>query len=424
MDDGKKKSSKAGKIIFNIFSGLLFGVFAAVSFYGVRELGMKSGIIAQSPAVVKDNNMPNNVNKETGGLDKGDDDKVKTTFDDRASTLNVNTTTAAATDVTRVVENKMPTIVSIVNNYTAQSYFSYVDGKSSGSGIIVGANDNELLIATNYHVVEGANSLEITFCDGKTASANVKGTDARMDLAVVAVPLKELSEGTINSIDYAVIGDSDNIKVGETVIAIGNSLGYGQSVTVGVVSALNREMKVNGISGTFIQTDAAINPGNSGGALMNVYGELIGINSNKIGGSAVEGMGYAIPISAARPILENLMQIESKEKVSENKQAYLGINGSTITMDEAQYYGFPYAGVYVSAVMIGSAADKAGIKDGDFIIEINGIQISSMEQLKSELACYEGGDIAKITLLRKKRTEFQEITLDVKLGFKNEANNG
>lgn len=324
-----------------------------------------------------------------------------------------------SSDVSKVVEAKMPSIVSITNNFKGKYLFYSTDQSASGSGIIVGENDTELLIVTNYHVVEGADSLEVTFVDNEKIGAEIKGTNKDMDLAVIAVLLKDLKESTYNSIVIATLGDSDKLKVGEPVIAIGNSLGYGQSVTTGVVSALNREIKSSG-KNKFIQTDAAINPGNSGGALLDINGDVIGINSNKIGGSTVEGMGYAIPISAARPIIEELMNKVSRPIVDEEKQAYLGIGGYTVSDEEAQYYGYP-KGVYIAKVYEDTAAEAAGLKEGDIIVEFDGEEITSMEDLQKLLTQYEGGTRAVITYMREGNRGYRENKTEATLGYKVDA---
>ena len=313
--------------------------------------------------------------------------------------------TAVVTDVTTVVEEVMPSVVSITNtSVITQSFWGQQfqsENQSSGSGIIVGENDTELLIVTNNHVISDSTELKIQFIDGSVADAKVKGTDANMDLAVIAVSLDSLSKETISNISIAVLGDSESLKVGEPAIAIGNALGYGQSVTTGVISALNRQIAMSedgSTTGTLIQTDAAINPGNSGGALLNVRGEVVGINSNKIGGSTIEGMGYAIPISNAKPIIEELMNRETKDKVDVAKKGYLGISGLNVTADVATMYGMP-EGVYVAQVYRGGAYD-AGIVKGDIITAFDGSSVRTMEDLQSYLEYYEVGETVVVTIQR------------------------
>ncbi len=329
-------------------------------------------------------------------------------------------TMAVVTDVTGVVEEVMPAMVIIHNNYTASAnFFGYTqteEATASGSGIIVGENDSELLIATNYHVIEGADSLEVIFTDESTVNAVVKGTDSDMDLAVIAVILDDIDESTREEIKIATLGDSQALKLGEPAIAIGNALGYGQSVTTGVISALNREVEIEeGSVQTFIQTDAAINPGNSGGALLNLQGEVIGINSNKIGGDTVEGMGYAIPISVAQPIIDKLMNEETKIQVADEDRGYIGISGVSVTPDVTAAYGIPQ-GVYVAEVSNGGGAQASGIEKGDVITEFDGEEITSMDDLQTRLQYYAAGTEVVIKVLRQNGSEYDEYTYNVTLG--------
>ncbi len=329
---------------------------------------------------------------------------------------------AAVQDVSGVVKAVMPSVVSISNTYTeTMSYFGQAmtsEAEASGSGIIVGENDSELLIVTNYHVIMDADKLMVQFVEGSEAEASVKGTDAKMDLAIIAVPTENILNSTLNQIAIATLGDSDSLKVGEPAIAIGNSLGYGQSVTTGVISALDRDMELSdGSTGTFIQTDAAINPGNSGGALLNMKGEVIGINSNKIGGSVIEGMGYAIPISAASPIIADLMLRETKNKVAEEERGFLGISGISVTTEVSSTYGMP-EGVYIAQVYENTAAEAAGLTKGDIITEFDGIKISSMDELQRQLEYYAKGDTVKITVMTIDSGGYKSKTVDITLGNK------
>ncbi|MEE1039544.1 MAG: trypsin-like peptidase domain-containing protein, partial [Lachnospiraceae bacterium] len=306
------------------------------------------------------------------------------------------------TGVADVAEKVMPAIVSVYNKYTQEAQFfgrQYTqEGQSTGSGIIIGQTDEELLIVTNNHVVEGADSLSVQFINEENCEALLKGTDAGSDLAVISVPLANLNAETTEAIAIAELGSSDDLRIGEPAIAIGNALGYGQSLTVGYISALNREITAeDGITGTFIQTDAAINPGNSGGALLNSAGQVIGINSNKIGGSAIEGMGFAIPISKAIPIIEELKVQESKTRVSEEEQGALGILGITVTSDVASAYGLP-VGAYVEEIIEGSAAQQSDLSQGDIITGINGQTINGMEALQEQLSFYKAGEEVTLTV--------------------------
>ena len=360
----------------------------------------------------------------SGNIGNSSDDKAP--VDSAAVDKSIKTTTmgdsvprTVVTDITEVVQNVMPAIVSIHNNYTTSaSYFGQVyssEQTASGSGIIVGKSDTELLVATNYHVIEGADTLEVIFCNDDTIEAAVKGTDADMDLAVIAVQLADISDQTASEISIATLGDSDALTVGEPAIAIGNALGYGLSVTQGCVSALNRMIELDdGSTGTFIQTDAAINPGNSGGALLNLSGQVIGINSNKIGGSAIEGMGYAIPISTARPIIEKLMNETTRIRVSSENRGYIGISGVTVTSSVAQAYGMP-RGVYVADVTSASGAAAAGIQKGDVIMELNGEEIISMDDLLKKLEYYSAGETVELRIARQDGTGYRYGDVSVKL---------
>ena len=329
---------------------------------------------------------------------------------------------AVVTDVTQVVEAVMPACVSITNNFTqtVQDFWGQTysqDETASGSGIIIGENEQELLIVTNNHVVDSTEQLYVQFIDGETVEAQVKGTDASADLAVVAVKLDTIANSTKQEICIARMGDSDSLKIGEPAIAIGNALGYGQSVTTGVISALNRKIdSSNSEEGTsLIQTDAAINPGNSGGALLNMRGEVIGINSNKIGGSSIEGMGYAIPISTARPIIEDLMERQTRTKYSEEERGYLGISCINVTADMANAYGMP-EGVYVAQVYTGTGADEAGLVKGDIIVGFAGRTVTTQDDLTNAMQYYAVGDTVEITIMHGNPTDgYEEQTVTVTL---------
>ncbi len=406
QDKPKKKSSFAGKAVTACVIGLFFGVFAAAGFYGVNALAGRYGLLPQTTQAVN-NNAGHIV---ASGTAVHDESMIS------VPTLNSSSTTVV-TDVTQVVEQAMPSIVSIVNHGTEEYFYYSIPSDSSGSGIIIGQTDDELLIVTNYHVVAKADTLTVTFTDDSEAEAQVKGTDASMDLAVIAVPTAALSGETLDAIRIATMGDSDNLHIGEPAIVIGNALGYGQSVTTGVISALNRERNLENGSGTYIQTDAAINPGNSGGALLNINGEVIGINSNKIGGNVVEGMGYAIPISAAKPIIEELMQHTTRTLVDEKDRGYLGITGATVTSQEAFYYGYPQ-GVYISGVNKNSAAEDAGMQTGDILVGFDGESITSMEQLQRLLMYYSAGTTVELEVKRPDGNDYRDMTLKITLGDK------
>lgn len=356
---------------------------------------------------------------------KDDKEKAKSSFIkvDQVQTIEQeDKALAVMADVTAVVKTAMPCVVSITNEYTAYDYWydEEYDEKANGSGIVVAQSDEELLIVTNYHVIEDNNNLYVQFIDSAEATAYVKGVSPENDLAIVSVFLEDMTDETLESIAIAALGDSDSLQVGEPAIAIGNSLGYGQSVTTGVISALNRNVFADEpemIPGYLIQTDAAINPGNSGGALLNVKGEVIGINSSKIADYVIEGMGYAIPISTAKPIIEDLMQKETRRKVPEEERAFLGIAGTDVIEEATARYEMP-EGVYVSDVIENTAADVAGIQKGDIIIYIDDERIKRMEQLQGLLEYYAADTEVEVVLMRQSNGEYKERTVNVKLGYK------
>ena len=347
---------------------------------------------------------------------------TKSTVGTTKTVSNAKLTTSTSTvtsDVSDIVENTLPSIVSITNMSVqeVQNFFggiSQQESESAGSGIIISQNDSELLVVTNNHVVEGSDTLTVTFNDGNSVEAQIKGTDSARDLAVVAVPLDKISDDTMNAIKVATLGDSDSLKVGEPAIAIGNALGYGQSVTTGIVSATGRT--IDGFDGEYIQTDAAINPGNSGGALLNANGEVIGINSAKINSSAVEGMGFAIPISDASDVIQNLMNKETRSKVSDEERGYLGIKGYDVSEEGAQMYNMP-TGVYVKEVMSGGGAEKAGLTKGSIITGFEGSSISGMSSLQEQLQYYKAGEDVTLTVqIPDKNGEYTEKDIKVTLG--------
>lgn len=425
----EKKERKPGGIsgylkkgIACVGLGLFFGVFAGLGFYAVQTI---SGMDTKASVMDKTASEKTTSEDEAkAAISESAKSTAEEKTEEKANTTlqKTETVTAVVSDVTDVVNEVMPSIVAINNHYTeTMSYFGQAmtsEADASGSGIIVGENDSELLIVTNFHVVNGADKLTVQFVEGSEAEAFVKGTDSDMDLAVIAVPIEKIDASTRKSIAVATLGDSDALVVGEPAIAIGNSLGYGQSVTTGVISALNRSIQLSdGSEGTFIQTDAAINPGNSGGALLNIRGEVIGINSNKIGGSAVEGMGYAIPISAANPIIAELMLKETKSKVAEEERGYLGISGISVTQDVARTYGMP-EGVYIAQVYENTAAEEAGLQKGDIITAFDGDKISSMDELQQELEYYAKGDTVEVTVMTADSGEYREKTVTLTLGNK------
>lgn len=399
-EEAPKKSGKAarfiGKVAVTIATGLLFGLCAAVGF------GLVNYYIDKQTTVESVDNSEELKREIEKDIMK---QITQNSNDKEISGVIMGEGTTLVTDVSDVAEAVMPSVVSIINKYTYTQNFwgrSYSEeAEASGSGIIIGDNDTELLIATNNHVIDGADELLVKFIDGNDVEAYVKGADSDMDIAVIAVKKDALMVSTREAISIAKLGDSDSLKVGEPAIAIGNALGYGQSVTTGVISALDRELEVEAgkLSQGFIQTDAAINPGNSGGALLNIKGEVVGINSNKIGGSTVEGMGYAIPISSALPIIDNLKTKKTKVEVAEGERGYLGISGRGVSSEMAEIYDFPQ-GVYVYDVYAGTGAADASLRKGDIITKFEGSTIDSMEKLQEYLAYYEAGETVDLTIER------------------------
>ncbi len=402
-----QKSGFGKKVLVSIGLGLFFGLFAGIGFYAVQ----------QGTELLKKTS-------DTAVMSTPEETNAPEETDSGIKLITPQNVTVIESDVSDVVEEVMPAMVSIINNYTVTGQFwghVYSEQEnSSGSGIIVGETESELLIVSNNHVVQGADQLLITFIDGSEAEAHIKGLDADMDLAVIAVPLEELSDETRNNISIATLGDSDELKLGLPVIAIGNALGYGQSVTTGIVSALDREITFDdGSTGKFIQTDAAINPGNSGGALLNVNGEVIGINSSKIGGSVIEGMGYAIPITSASPIISDLMERQTrKDKVDAENAGYIGISYNAqqkITEEIAESFNMPQ-GIFVAAVEEGSPAEQVGIIPRDIITHFDGSRITTFEELQEILQYYAAGDTTEITIMRLENGEYVPYELEITLG--------
>ena len=413
-DDGKtpkkkKEHKKMPKAVAVTGLALMFGVVSSATFLTTNYVGTKV-------------------------LKLGTTQKSTSTTSTSAVTSNASltkTSSVVTSDVSSVVENVMPSIVSITNMSVqeVQNYFggtSKQESESAGTGIIISQNDSELLVVTNNHVVAGSDTLTVTFADGNSVEANIKGTDSEYDVAVVAVPLNSISEDTKKAISVATLGDSTELKVGEPAIAIGNALGYGQSVTTGVISALNRSVsetdqttgETTESSVKLIQTDAAINPGNSGGALVNASGEVIGINSSKLVGDSVEGVGYAIPISDVSDLIENLMNQETKTKVAEADQGAIGIKGMSVSTEYSQQLNMP-EGVYVSEVTKGGGAEKAGMTRGCIITGINGTKVSSMDDLQEQLQYYAKGDEVELTIqIPQSNGEYQEQSVTVILGAK------
>lgn len=434
-NDKIRKIAKKGLTLS--LCAVLAGVLAAGSFEGVNKLAGWSGATTVEAASNKDETTLTYAKSEKKDADASD--SKSDTGKDTGSTAKGNL------DVSEIASEALPSIVSITTKSVqeVQNYFGMYgmygyapqqqeqEVEGSGSGIIVGKNDDELLIATNYHVVEGADTLSVAFTDGNAVEASVKGFDEERDLAVVSVSLDDIKDDTMDAISIAKIGSSDDLKVGEQVIAIGNALGYGQSVTTGIVSAKNRRMDSDNNTVTdgsddssdgvnLIQTDAAINPGNSGGALLNMEGEVVGINSAKLASTEVEGMGYAIAISDVTDILQNLMNETSRDKLDDSEHGVLGIKGSSVSSEAVQMYGIP-AGVFVKKVTEGGAADKAGLKANSVITEFNGKTVSSSDQLIEYLSYYEPDEEVELTVQVPHGTSYKEETVKVTLDENTDA---
>ena len=416
--NSKKLAKKIGAITL---SAVLFGSVAAGSFQAVNYFSPFSKTTGSSGSTASNNSSSTSLLKTT------------------AVSGSSNT---GSLDVSDITTSAMPSIVAITNKSVqeVQDYFSQFgfggqgqpqtqETESQGSGIIIGKNDSELLMVTNNHVVEGADTLSVCFIDNQVYEAAIKGTDPENDLAVIAVPLDSISDDTMSKIAVASIGDSDSLKVGEQVVAIGNALGYGQSVTTGIVSAVNRTLSSDSSdtqdsnssddssSATYIQTDAAINPGNSGGALLNMNGEVIGINSAKLASTEVEGMGYAIPISRVSDIIDNLMNQTTRTKIDSDKQGTIGIKGINVTSDVQEKYNLP-EGIYVSEVTSGSAAEKAGITSGSVITKFDGKSVTDIESLQDLLQYYKAGETVELTLQVPDSDSYKEKTVSITLGSK------
>ncbi len=442
---------KKGKFVFLkrgimlIFSAVIFGTVAGVTFNYVADVDGNGGLVFGYLENIFDEDSRDNadIENEADNDKGGDKDKADGTqnSDKKEDDFAIPTTSllenrdADVTDVSEIAYNAMPSVVSINVTATVQESFWYYgnyeyESEGSGSGIIIGKNNTELLVATNNHVVEGADTVNVCFIDGESYEAAVKGTDSDNDLAVVAIPLKDISKETLSEIKIARLGDSDEVLVGEQVVAIGNALGYGQSVTTGIISAKDRIVSTN--TTPLIQTDAAINPGNSGGALLNMKGEVIGINSSKYMSTEVEGMGYAIPVSKVENILDDLMNRKTREIVeNEEKRGYLGISCSTYGSEASDYYNIfgemqefknddEIVGVYVNEVTKGSPAYKAGLRAKSIITRFDGQSVKTAQDLTDLLKYYEAGERVELDILVPDGDDYEEKTINVRLGSKTE----
>ena len=405
-----KKHGTGRKLVCAVLCGLLFGAAAAGAFAGVNSL-FKTGAAET-------------VNTEATAAETADATEKSSALEITAvSYTSAAAKTVQALDVSDIAEGAMPAMVSITNISVqeVQSYYGMFGGsrtqtqesESSGTGIIIGENESELLIVTNNHVVEDATTLTVCFSDNEACEAMIKGTDPDNDLAVIAVKLSDIKAETASVIRIAVLGDSDSLKVGEQVVAIGNALGYGQSVTTGIVSALSR--RIDTTDAIMIQTDAAINPGNSGGALLNMNGEVVGINSAKFSSTEVEGMGYAISITTAMPIIEDLMNRTTREKVADEDAAYLGVDGEEITSSMSSAYGVPQ-GIYITSIDNGSPLAELGITVKSVITHFDGIRVTSVSNLENRLKYYAAGETVEITVQVIEGSAYVERTYEVTLG--------
>lgn len=415
MENEVKKPKKKGKNVAR-FIGMAaaFGLIASITFLGANEIYY----IINPDAKPVESGLAGGSNSGNASLNtnqgNGNNSIATTTISNAGVVYN--------TDVSDVVDETMPSIVAITstvtqsyNDWFGQNYEQEVEG--SGSGFIVGKNDTELLIVTNNHVVDGAKAIAVQFIDDQIYQAEIKGRDSTADLAVIAVKLDDISDDTMGKIKIATLGNSDDIKVGQMAIAIGNALGYGQSTTVGYISATEREVTIENNTMTLLQTDAAINPGNSGGALLNIAGEVIGINSVKYADSAVEGMGFAIPITRAMPIINELM---NREKIEAGEEGFLGIAGNTVSSDMISSYGWP-EGVYIDSVLEGGPAQKSGILPRDIITKVNDTEVTSMEGMQERISSYRAGTEVTITVQRLENGQFVEKTFEVKLKKKTQV---
>ena len=403
---GKQKGSLGKRICVLVASGVLFGAVAGGTMVGVNLIG--SHFTAETEAVAEETQA---AEAETQAA--------------AAAAAPTAVPVSTGNDVSAIVEKAMPSVVAINNKMivTQQDWFfgtQQYEGSSSGSGIIAGQNDSELLIVTNNHVIEDSTELSVTFIDGQSVAAAVKGTDSVSDLAVIAVKLSDIPEETMDQIKPAELGDSDVLKLGQGVVAIGNALGMGQSVTVGYVSALNKEVTFKDGTRTLIQVDAAINPGNSGGALLNMAGEVIGINSAKYSDTDVEGIGYAIPISFAKDIIDDLMTKTTKVEVAENEQGYLGIQLQNIDSMMAQAYGMP-EGIYVYKIVEGGAASKSDLRERDIITKFDGERVKTGEDLQKMLTYYKGGTTVTLTVQSLENGAYVEREVPITLGFREQT---
>lgn len=404
-----------------VLSAMLFGTVAGGTMVGVNALSdqYRSEVLGQASDNIGSSLLgENEVNKE-----------AQSNSVQQLNSSSKNNSSEAGGSVSEIAKNAMPEVVSITNTIRYQQYGYSIFGQSgeqeaaaSGSGVIIGKNDSELLIVTNNHVVEDSTALSVQFVDGKSYDAEIKGTDSDVDLAVIAIPLSSISQDTLNSISFAKYGDSDSISVGDQVVAIGNALGYGQSVTTGIISAKDRDISTKGgTESGLLQTDAAINPGNSGGALLNMNGELIGINVAKYSDTTVEGMGYSIPSKKVKEIVEGLSKRTTRAKVSQEEKGYIGIQGKTVDSSISEAYNMP-EGVYIFKLLTGEGIDNSALQEKDIITKFDGQSVASLEELSGLLSRYKAGEKVEVTVQRLSgKGEYEEKTVSVTLGKNSET---
>ena len=444
-----EKKAKRRKFWGAVLLALVFGLVAGGAFIGINYLNdfLSGGTSISAEdrtrdrVTEKDNKsekpQKDDAEETKRDTDTEEDEQEETEKKEKSSPVTINKSqgvVSAQTElnngnssVSEVAKETMPSIVAITNKslQEVRMMFSYetqvFESESEGSGIIIGQNDSELLILTNHHVIDGAETLTVRFIDEEACEATLKGSDSGLDVAVISVKLDDLKQSTRDAIKIALIGDSDTLEIGEQVVAIGNALGYGQSVTTGIVSALNREIESSGLEGGLIQTDAAINPGNSGGALLNMRGEVIGINSAKLSDTTVEGMCYAIPISTAIPTAETLMNRETRDEVPEDEAGYMGIVGVLITRGDAEKYSMP-EGIYLQQIIEDTAAEEAGLKVGDIIEKFDGITINSVSELQDTMKYYRAGEEVELVIYRQDDGEYKEKEITITLGKRVDEN--
>ena len=404
-----------------VLSAMLFGTVAGGTMVGVNALSdqYRSEVLGQASDNIGSSLLgENEANKE-----------AQSNSVQQMNSSSKNNSSEAGGSVSEIAKNAMPEVVSITNTIRYQQYGYSIFGQSgeqeaaaSGSGVIIGKNDSELLIVTNNHVVEDSTALSVQFVDGKSYDAEIKGTDSDVDLAVIAIPLSSISQDTLNSISFAKYGDSDSISVGDQVVAIGNALGYGQSVTTGIISAKDRDISTKGgTESGLLQTDAAINPGNSGGALLNMNGELIGINVAKYSDTTVEGMGYSIPSKKVKEIVEGLSKRTTRAKVSQEEKGYIGIQGKTVDSSISEAYNMP-EGIYIFKLLTGEGIDNSALQEKDIITKFDGQSVASLEELSGLLSRYKAGEKVEVTVQRLSgKGKYEEKTVSITLGKNSET---